>query len=160
MKCYGIPHEAATLTEQHFSEPLGREQFKHFLHISTRWMDNDIYGHVNNVVYYSYFDTVINQYLIRQGGLDIQHAEIVAYAAESWCQYRAPIRFPQSVYAGLRVARLGNSSVRYEIALFADQAHQAAAVGYFVHVFVKRANGKSTPIPKPLRAALNALLID
>jgi len=134
-----------------------RDDFPHFLTIPTRWMDNDIYGHVNNVVYYSYFDTVINEYLIREGGLDIHDGQVVGVCAESDCKYKASFCFPENVEAGLRVAHLGNRSVRYEIGLFKAGREQAAATGSFVHVFVERATMKAVPIPDGLRKALAKL---
>jgi acyl-CoA thioester hydrolase len=136
-----------------------RDRFVHFLAIPTRWMDNDLYGHVNNVVYYSYFDTVINQYLIAQGGLDIAQAPVIGIAAESLCRFRRELTFPQVVEAGLRVAHLGNSSVRYEIGLFTQDQEQAAATGYFVHVFVRRDTNKPVPIPPTIRQALERLRV-
>lgn len=136
-----------------------RDRFAHFLTIPTRWMDNDLYGHVNNVVYYSYFDTVINQYLIAQGGLDIAQAPVIGIAAESLCRFRRELTFPQVVEAGLRVAHLGNSSVRYEIGLFTQDQEQAAAAGYFVHVFVRRDTNKPVPIPPTIRQALERLRV-
>jgi acyl-CoA thioester hydrolase len=135
----------------------GRADFPHFLAIPTRWMDNDVYGHVNNVVYYSYFDTVINEYLIREGGLDIHGGRIVGYCVESQCRYLAPLAFPEIIHAGLRVAHLGNSSVRYEIALFREGDEAPAATGYFVHVFVGRDDVKPTAIPAGIRVCLEAL---
>ena len=134
-----------------------RSDFPHFLAIATRWMDNDVYGHVNNVVYYSYFDTVINEYLIREGGLDIHQGNVVGYCVESQCRYLAPLAFPETIDAGLRVAHLGKSSVRYEIALFRQGETAPAATGYFVHVFVGREDVKPTPIPSRIRACLEAL---
>jgi acyl-CoA thioester hydrolase len=137
--------------------PETRANFAHFLTIPTRWMDNDIYGHVNNVVYYSYFDTVINEYLIRAGGLDIHDGTVIGICAESDCKYRASFCFPENVEAGLRVGHLGNRSVRYEIGLFKAGREEAAALGSFVHVFVERASMKSVPIPDGLRKALAKL---
>jgi len=137
--------------------PATRADYPHFLTIPTRWMDNDIYGHVNNVVYYSYFDTVINAYLIRDGGLDIHDGKVIGVCAESDCKYRASFCFPENVEAGLRVGHLGNRSVRYEIGLFKEGREEAAAVGSFVHVFVERATMKAVPIPDGLRAALAKL---
>jgi acyl-CoA thioester hydrolase len=134
-----------------------RQDFPHFLHIPTRWMDNDIYGHVNNVVYYSYFDTVINRYLIEKGGLDIHSGSIIGLAVETHCQFLRPLAYPQGVDAGLRVARLGNSSVRYELGLFPEGEADPAAVGFFVHVFVDRQSRRPTPLPEPLRAALKRI---
>ena len=126
-----------------------------------RWMDNDIYGHVNNVVYYSYFDTVINTYLIRHGGLDI-HAGSgqIGLCVESRCRFAAPLRFPGVVEAGLRVETLGRSSVRYGIGLFAAGEAALAAEGWFVHVFVDRVTRKAEPIGETLRAALQALMAE
>ncbi len=140
--------------------PETRARYRHFLAIPTRWMDNDIYGHVNNVVYYSYFDTVINRYLIERGGLDIfsqaEHA-VIGLAVETQCRFRRPLHFPQTIDAGLRVGHLGRSSVRYEIGLFAPGEDEAAAEGRFVHVFVDRATRRPMPLPPPLREALEAL---
>lgn len=137
-----------------------RHRFVHFLAIPTRWMDNDVYGHVNNVVYYSYFDTVINEYLISAGGLDIAGSAVIGIAAESMCRFRRELTFPEVIEAGLRVGHLGKSSVRYEIGLFSDGEEEAAAAGYFVHVFVDRATHKPEPIPARIRAALERLLTD
>ena len=136
-----------------------RARYPHFLVIPTRWMDNDVYGHVNNVVYYSYFDTVINAYLVRAGGLDIQGSPVVGVCAESTCRYRAPFAFPEPVEAGLRVGHLGRTSVRYEIGLFKEGADEAAAQGHFVHVFVERAAMTTAPIPEGIRAALEKIAV-
>ena len=141
------------------SSPETRAHFAHFLTIPTRWMDNDIYGHVNNVVYYSYFDTVINEYLIHEGGLDIHDGTIVGVCAESDCKFKASFAFPENVEAGLRVGHLGNRAVRYEIGLFKEGRAEAAAVGSFVHVFVERASMKAVPIPDGLRKALEKLVV-
>jgi acyl-CoA thioester hydrolase len=135
-----------------------RERYRHFQRIPTRWMDNDVYGHVNNVVYYSYFDTVVNQYLIEQGALDIETSQVVGLVVETSCQYFVPIAFPDVVNAGLRVAKIGNSSVRYEIGLFRNDEEQAAAQGYFVHVYVDRSSRRPLPLPAPVRAALGKIL--
>ena len=135
-----------------------RADYKVFYPISTRWSDNDIYGHVNNVVYYSYFDTAANRYLIEEGGLDIGDGTIVGYVVNSGCEYHAPITYPEPIEAGLRVDRLGNSSVQYGLAIFRQGGEQAVAHGHFVHVFVNRAEDKSVPIPANLRAALERLL--
>lgn len=136
-----------------------RRDFPHFLAIPTRWMDNDIYGHVNNVVYYSYFDTVINEYLIRVGHMDIHGSPIVGLAVETFCQFKRELTFPEPVEAGLRVGKLGTSSVRYEIALFSPGFEEPAALGHFVHVFVERAGHKPVPIPPGIRAALEKLAV-
>ena len=135
-----------------------REDFKHWLVIPTRWMDNDVYGHVNNVQYYSFFDTVINEYLINTGGLDIHTGEIIGVAVETQCQFLQSISFPEKIDAGLRVSKLGNSSVRYEIGLFKQGEVDAAAFGYFVHVFVNRQSRRPEPIPEKIRAALAKLI--
>lgn len=136
----------------------GRSEYKVFYPISTRWSDNDIYGHVNNVTYYSYFDTAANRYLIEEGGLDISDGTIVGYVVNSGCQYHAPITYPEGIEAGVRVDKLGNSSVQYGIAIFREGEDEAAAHGHFVHVFVERAANKSVPIPDNLRTALARLL--
>jgi acyl-CoA thioester hydrolase len=120
-------------------------------------MDNDVYGHVNNVQYYSFFDTVINRWLITEGGLDIHDGEVIGLCAESHCSYHAPLTFPDVVRAGLRVGELGRSSVRYEIALFRGDDDEPAATGWFVHVFVDRAQRRPVEIPAALRAALERL---
>ena len=138
-------------------QPLARGAFRHFLPITTRWMDNDVYGHVNNVVYYSYFDTVVNRYLIERDVLDIHRGAVIGLVVETGCHYFAPLAFPETVHAGLRVARLGTSSVRYEVALFGGEAPLAAAQGHFVHVYVDRASRRPAALPTPLRAALQDL---
>lgn len=136
------------------TEPATRADYRHFLTIQTRWMDNDVYGHVNNVVYYAYFDTVVNEYLIRAGVLDIHAGEVIGLVVETGCRYHASVAFPDLVTAGLRVSRLGTSSVRYEIAIFRNDEDRAAAEGHFVHVYVDAATRRPTPIPPSLRAAL------
>jgi len=135
----------------------GRSEYRHFHSIATRWMDNDAYGHVNNVVYYSYFDTVVNEYLIRAGVLDVERSEIIGLVVETQCRYFSELSFPQTVHAGLRVARIGTSSVRYEIGIFADAADTACAQGHFVHVYVDRNSRRPTALPAPLRAALERI---
>jgi acyl-CoA thioester hydrolase len=139
--------------------PVTRALYRRFLPIPTRWMDNDVYGHVNNVVYYAYFDTVINQYLIEDGGLDIAAGSVIGLCVESHCAYARPVAFPDVLDAGLRVAHLGTSSVRYEIGIFARGQDAASAHGWFVHVFVDRATRKPTPLPAPMRAALERILV-
>jgi len=140
--------------------PDPRTAYRHFQRIPTRWMDNDVYGHVNNVVYYSYFDTVVNQYLIEQRVLDIEHSTVIGLVVETQCRYFAPISFPDTVHAGLRVAKLGNSSVRYEVGLFRNEEPTAAAQGHFIHVYVDRASRRSTALPEPMRAALSRLALN
>ena len=135
-----------------------RDDYKVFYPITTRWSDNDIYGHVNNVTYYSYFDTAANRYLIEEGGLDIEDGSIVGYVVNSGCEYHAPITYPEAIEAGVRVDRLGNSSVQYGIAIFREGEDLAAAHGHFVHVFVDREADRSVAIPAGLRAALERLL--
>ncbi len=134
-----------------------RADFIHFMPIATRWKDNDIYGHVNNVEYYSYFDTVINTYLIVEGGLDIHAGSVIGVCAESHCKYFGGFAFPETIEAGLRVEHLGNSSVRYGVGLFRRGEEHAAAVGWFVHVFVDRDARKPTSMPEPLRRSLESL---
>ena len=136
-----------------------RTGYPYFTDITTRWMDNDIYGHVNNVVYYSYFDSVANKYLIEEGGLDIHSAEIIGFVVASSCQFKSPIVYPEPIEAGFRVNKLGNSSVEYGIAIFKQGQPNASAVGTFTHVFVDRATDKSVAIPAPLRRALEAILV-
>ena len=134
-------------------------RYPHHLAIPTRWMDNDVYGHVNNVQYYSYFDTVINEYLIRAGGLDIHGGAVIGVCAESHCTYHAAISFPDVVRAGLRVEQLGRTSVRYAIGLFAGEAEEPAATGWFVHVFVDRDSRRPAEIPASVRVALAAISV-
>ena len=130
--------------------------YKHFVPITTRWMDNDVYGHVNNVTYYSYFDTAANAYLIEHG-LDIHGSPVIGLVVESACAYHAPVAYPTPLRAGLRVDKLGNRAVTYGIAIFTTTSDEAVAHGHFVHVFVDRATRTPTPIPAPLRAALERL---
>jgi acyl-CoA thioester hydrolase len=139
------------------AEPARRSDFAYFLTIPTRWMDNDIYGHVNNVVYYSYFDTIINRYLIDAGGLDIHNSPVIAIAVETSCRFHRSFTFPDDVEAGLRVLDLGTSSVRYGVGLFGVAEPAARADGEFVHVFVDRATMRPVPIPTRMREALNQL---
>ena len=134
-----------------------RDDFAYRMPIATRWMDNDVYGHVNNVVYYSYFDTAINAWLIEQGGLDIHGGDVIGLCAESHCAFHAPLQFPGTVECGVRVGRLGRSSVRYELALFDDTSAPAAATGWFVHVFVDRRTRRPVELPVRLRESLERL---
>ena len=138
--------------------PDTRDRYRHFRLITTRWMDNDAYQHVNNVVYYSYFDTVVNHYLIEQGALDIVASPVIGLVVETKCNYFSPLTFPETVHAGLRVAKLGTSSVRYEVGLFRNDDPLAAAQGHFVHVYVERATNKPAALPAALRAALEPLV--
>ena len=139
-------------------EPEPRAAYRHFTSLTTRWMDNDAYGHLNNVVYYSLFDTAVNQYLIGAGALDIQHSPVIGLVVETHCNYFASIEFPQAVEAGLRVAHRGNSSVRYEIGLFAAGQPLTAARGHFVHVYVDRTTRRPAALPPVLSQALDALV--
>lgn len=141
------------------TKPHARSDYVHFLAIATRWNDNDSYGHVNNVVYYEYFDTVINEYLIREGGLDINHGDVIGVAVESMCRFHRSFSFPEVIDAGLRVQMLGRSSVRYEIGLFRQGRRDASAVGHFVHVFVDRRTRRPLDMPEPIRAALARLMV-
>jgi acyl-CoA thioester hydrolase len=138
---------------------ISRAEYLHFTSLPTRWMDNDIYGHVNNALYYAFFDTAINEYLITAGGLDIGAGAVIAFAAESQCQYLRPLAFPGVIDIGLRVGKLGNSSVRYELAIFKQGEPLAAAAGYFVHVFVDRETQRPVTIPPKIRAALARLTL-
>jgi acyl-CoA thioester hydrolase len=138
-------------------EPHRLADYPHHQRITTRWMDNDAYGHVNNVHFLSYFDTVVNTYLIGRGALDIQKSPVIGLVVETQCQYLAPLTYPETVTAGVRVAHMGRSSVRYEIALFAGDSQSAAAQGHFVHVYVDRETRRPADLPAALRAALGPL---
>ena len=140
--------------------PTTRADYAHLSTITTRWMDNDVYGHVNNVTYYSYFDTAVNRYLIEAGVLDIHAGEVIGLVIETHCNYFASLAFPKDVQAGIRVAHIGRSSVRYEIGLFEVGQEAAAATGHFVHVYVDRITRRPVALPPPLRDALQALVVD
>lgn len=137
-----------------------RAGYRHFLTIATRWMDNDNYGHVNNVAYYSYFDTAVNEHLIRDGGLDIGHGQAIGVVVETMCRFRKSLTFPEVVDVGMRVAKLGTSSVKYEIGIFRRDDDEPAATGHFVHVWVDRATQRPVPIPPRIRAALESLVAE
>src|SRR3954471_9366283 len=139
--------------------PDRRRDFPPFLELQTRCNDNDVYGHVNNVVYYAYFDTVINRTLITEGGLDIAHGPVIGVAAESHCRYHRAVAFPADLDAGLRVGKLGRSSVRYEIGIFERGGEEAAADGWLVHVFVDRESRRPAALPEALRGALERLVL-
>ena len=141
------------------AQPQVRSRYPVFRSITTRWGDNDVYGHVNNVVYYSWFDTAVNAHLIEQGVLDIHAGGTIGLVIETQCNYFAPLAFPQTVEAGIRVAKLGGSSVRYEVGLFAQGEAMTAAAGHFVHVYVDRDTRRPVPVPAPLRAVLEKLLV-
>lgn len=135
-----------------------RDDYPHSALIETRWGDNDIYGHVNNVEYYAFFDSAINRILINDGGLDIHEGDAIGICAESHCEFLGSLAYPHPVEARLRVGRLGNSSVRYELALFDGPEGPAAADGWFVHVFVDRKTRRPVPIPGSIREALEKLI--
>ena len=137
--------------------PAARDQFRLLFPITIRWMDNDAYGHVNNVTYYSWFDTAVNSFLIARGTLDIAASPCVGLVVETGCRYHSLISFPQRVAVGLRVARVGTSSVRYELAAFRDDQAVASAEGFLVHVYVDRATMRPAPIPNADRIAMLAL---
>ena len=138
-------------------QPEPRSAYKAFRAITTRWMDNDAYGHVNNVVYYSWFDTAVNAHLIEQGALDIEKSPVIGLVIETQCNYFASVAFPQQVEAGLRVAHIGKSSVRYEVGLFAAGEAATCAKGHFVHVYVDRHTRRPAALPDKLRMVLEAL---
>ena len=138
---------------------MSRAAYAHVLAIPTRWADNDVYGHVNNVEYYAFFDTVINAWLIREGGLDIHGGAAIGLCAESHCTFKAALAFPQVVDAALRVGRLGRSSVTYEIGLYAQGSDEPAAEGWFVHVFVDRESRRPAEIPAGVRGSLERLVV-
>ncbi len=141
------------------AERATRDQFAIFLPLATRWMDNDVYGHVNNVQYYSFFDTAVNHYLIKTGWLDIHNGDTVGLVVETRCTYHASVAFPDMLEIGLRVDRIGNSSVKYVLGIFREGETFAAAEGYFVHVYVERASNRPVKLPEPLRAVLEPLLV-
>ena len=137
--------------------PPNRQEFRHFLTVPTRWMDNDAYGHVNNVVYYSFFDTAVNRFLIDRGVLRIESSPVIGLVVETGCRYHRPLAFPDTVEVGIRVAHLGTSSVRYELGVFRQGDDTAAAEGHFVHVYVDRDARTPTPLPAELRAVLESI---
>ncbi|MBN9408028.1 MAG: acyl-CoA thioesterase [Burkholderiales bacterium] len=159
MRAIPMPNDPATAASLAVPRPrpVGREGFRAFRPIATRWMDNDIYGHVNNVVYYSWFDTAVNGLLVDRGALDIHHGAVIGLVVETQCHYFAPLAFPQQVDAGVRVAHIGSSSVRYEIGLFAQDEAMSAARGHFVHVYVDRATRRPVPLPPALHSVLQGL---
>ena len=138
-------------------KPRSRDEYRYFREISTRWMDNDPYAHVNNVVYYSWFDTAVNGYLIDHGVLDIHTGDVIGLVVETSCQYFSPISFPESVSAGVSVSNLGRSSVRYEVGIFRGDQRETSAQGYFVHVYVDRASQKPVSIPEDIRGVLGKI---
>ena len=151
------PPAATPVAPAAWPEPAPRAQYCAFQTITTRWADNDVYGHVNNVVYYSWFDTAVNSHLIHHGALDIHQGGTIGLVVETQCNYFAPLAFPQAIEAGIRVARLGGSSVRYEVGLFAQGEVLTAARGHFVHVYVDRVTRRPVALPDRLRQVLEAL---
>ncbi len=142
------------------SDPmLVRDNYRWFMPITTRWLDNDIYGHVNNVNYYAYFDTVANRYLIEEGGLDIQHGDVIGYVVHSQCHYKSAIAFPDAIEGAFRVNKLGNSSVEYGVAIFKQGEAEACAYGTFTHVFVERTTERPIAIGGQMRQALERVLV-
>ena len=144
----------------HHSDPVSvRADYREYRLIPTRWMDNDAYGHVNNVVYYSWFDTAVNAWLIDAGLLDIHHGDLIGLVVETGCRYQRSVAFPETVEAGLRIANLGNSSVRWEVGLFTPGHDGPAAEGHFVHVYVDRVTRRPVPLPAAWRALLLPLVV-
>ncbi|WP_445228112.1 acyl-CoA thioesterase [Comamonas sp. MYb21] len=138
-------------------QPQPRSAYAQFVRVTTRWADNDAYGHVNNVVYYSWFDTAVNRLLIEKGVLDIEASSSIGLVVETQCHYFAPVSYPQDVDVGVRVAHLGKSSVRYELAIFVAGESQSAACGHFVHVYVDRSSRRPVALPDATRQALDSL---
>ena len=141
------------------NEKRPKSAYKHVVDVPTRWMDNDIYGHVNNVNYYSYFDTAVNGFLIKGGALDIHDGPVIGLVVETNCKYFGPLAFPDTVKAGIGVSKIGNSSVRYEIGLFKENENEPVAQGYFVHVYVDRATRRPTSLPDELNSLLETILL-
>ena len=139
--------------------PPKRSDFVAFEEIHSRWMDNDAYGHINNVVYYSFFDTAVNRYLIERNVLDVLKSEAIGFVIETQCQYFSPIAYPDLIHVGLKVTHLGNSSVKYEVAIFKNEDDVASAAGSFVHVYVNRSTNNPTPIPQDVREILAGLVL-
>ncbi len=136
-----------------------RSDYRHFHTITTRWMDNDVYGHVNNVIYYSWFDTAVNQFLIANDALDIEQSPVVGLVIETQCNYFAPVSFPDRITIGIRVAKLGNSSVRYEVGVFREDEEEVSAQGHFIHVYVNRDTRRPDSIPDNMRTLLQSIQI-
>jgi acyl-CoA thioester hydrolase len=145
----------STPSDEHL--PSRRSDFRVLRAITTRWHDNDHYGHVNNVVYYAYFDTAVNGFLIEASGTDIRELPAIGIVAETSCRFLRELSFPDTVHAGLALEKLGNSSVVYRIGLFRNEETEPAAIGRFVHVYVDAATRRPVPVPAPIRAALTAL---
>lgn len=135
-----------------------RSQFRHFTSMPSRWGDHDSYGHVNNVVYHSYYESAVSLFLVEQGTLDIASSPVIGLIVENCCTYFSSISFPDRITIGMRIAKLGNASARYELALFRNDEQAASAAGYIVYVYVDRATNQSTTIPEHVRAALLKLV--
>lgn len=135
------------------AKPKSRAAYRHFLAIPTRWADNDVYGHVNNVVYYAFFDTAVNRFLMDHAGLEPTRSPVIGLVVETRCNYFAPIAFPETVEVGIAAAHIGRSSIRYDIGVFAEGSDETAAHGHFVHVYVETATRRPTDLPAPMRAA-------
>lgn len=142
------------------TQAMVRNDYRHFHPITTRWMDNDVYGHVNNVVYYSWFDTAVNHFLVSNDVLDIEKSPVIGLVIETHCNYLAPVAFPDQVTVGIGVSKLGNSSVRYEIGIFREGRQEAVAQGHFVHVYVDRQTRRPTVLPDKMRALLQTILVN
>ena len=145
------------MSDQKLAPPI-RADFVAFEEIHSRWMDNDAYGHINNVVYYSFFDTAVNRYLIERKVLDVLKSEAIGFVIETQCKYFSPIAYPDLIHVGLKVTHVGNSSVKYEVAIFKNDDDIASAAGSFVHVYVNRSTNKPTPIPQDVREILTGLI--
>jgi acyl-CoA thioester hydrolase len=157
-----LPTLRAVAMDRRVTDPAAetRAAYRHLAEIPTRWADNDVYGHVNNATYYSYFDTAVNRFLIDRGLLDLERSTVIGIVVETLCRFHRSLAFPDVVEAGLRVAKLGNSSVRWEIGLFRRGEPGACATGHFVHVYVDRATQRPVPLPADVRAALGALVVE
>lgn len=138
-------------------QKLHRDYYKVFYPITTRWDDNDIYGHINNVRFYSFFDSAVNRFLIEEGGLNVHRDNVVGYVVESKCQYHSPVAYPEAIEVGITIGKLGNRSVSYQVAVFKQGEQLASANGYFVHVFVDRQSNQSVPVPPSISMALETL---
>ena len=140
-------------------KPQTRDSFEFFLPIETRWADNDLYGHVNNVIYYLWFDTIVSRFLIEEGGFDIQADPVIGYIVESGCSYKKGIAHPAKVDGALRIGRIGTSSVTYELAIFREGEDEPAAHGFFIHVWVDRETERPAGIPDKIRVAMEKILV-
>jgi acyl-CoA thioester hydrolase len=140
------------------AQPTLRSAYSRFKTVATRWNDNDVYGHVNNVVYFEFFDTAINAFLIANGVLDLARSDTVGLVVDNRCTYFSSIKFPDEVHVGIAITRLGNSSVEYEVGVFKNEEQVCSALGRFVHVYVDRSTGRSTTIPSEVRRVLSQIV--